>query len=455
MTRHDISRYTADNSRNKPLCRDNRRGIMCSECTEGYSVVFGSDECHTCSNWWLLTSLLYIAMGPIVIFVIYCLRLTLTMGTLNGIILFGQVSNIGLKQTVILTKNHEFLSSSISFLQLSACFPLCFFKGMDEAWKAGLGILFPLYLLVVLCFIIVLARFWTWLSRKVSRHFVQVLVTVVHLSVAGLLAAVTEVAIPVKVYAVDGNRTIWSKGNDTYLTGKHAIVFTVTAFVAGLILIPYIAILLCGTKALKWSQTCNIYIRPALEAIHAPYKVKQQHWFLGQLVFVITLNIVYAANKAHTNPSLDLYIAIMLLLLTIGLAFFSPLKNRIMNLVDMTILFNTTICYFLMFFYKTKYYVQSRVISIVFYTSLDLIIAITIVICIYHILVVTGQLKNVQNVLIKLKNIFSNKFQRKSPLSINSHVIDDPISDNYSNDYREPLLGSQRTCTTTTYSPQH
>ncbi len=428
---------------------------MCSECTEGYSVVFGSDECHTCSNWWLLTSLLYIAMGPIVIFVIYCLRLTLTMGTLNGIILFGQVSNIGLKQTVILTKNHEFLSSSISFLQLSACFPLCFFKGMDEAWKAGLGILFPLYLLVVLCFIIVLARFWTWLSRKVSRHFVQVLVTVVHLSVAGLLTAVTEVAIPVKVYAVDGNRTIWSKGSDTYLTGKHAIVFTVTAFVAGLILIPYIAILLCGTKALKWSQTCNIYIRPALEAIHAPYKVKQQHWFLGQLVFVITLNIVYAANKAHTNPSLDLYIAIMLLLLTIGLAFFSPLKNRIMNLVDMTILFNTTICYFLMFFYKNKYYVQSRVISIVFYTSLDLIIAITIVICIYHILVVTGQLKNVQNVLIKLKNIFSNKFQRKSPLSINSHVIDDPISDNYSNDYREPLLGSQRTCTTTTYSPQH
>ena len=440
---------------NKPLCRDNRQGIMCSECIEGYSVVFGSDECHPCSNWWLLTLLLYIGLGPLVICVIYCLRLTLTMGTLNGIILFGQVSNIGLKQHLILAKSYKFLSSSISFLQLSACFPLCFFDGMDEAWKAGLGILFPLYLLVVLCFIIVLARFWTWLSRKVSRHFVQVLVTVVHLSVAGLLTAVIEVSIPVKVYSMDGNRTIWSKGSDTYLTGKHAIVFTVTVFVAGLILIPYIAILLCGTKSLKWSKTCNIYIRPALEAIHAPYKVKQQHWFLGQLVFVITMYIVYAANKAHFNSSLDLYIAIMLLLLTIGLAFFSPLKNRIMNLVDMTILFNTTILYFLMFFYKNKYYVQSRVIDIVFFTSLDLIIAITIAIFIYHILVVTGQLKIVQNVLTKLKNIFKklcNKFQKKSTLSINCN---DPIPDNHHwSDYREPLLASQRTCTTTTCSLQ-
>uniref|UniRef100_A0A1X7T1U6 Uncharacterized protein n=1 Tax=Amphimedon queenslandica TaxID=400682 RepID=A0A1X7T1U6_AMPQE len=69
-----------------PLCIDNREGLLCSQCPPGYSVVFGSYECKQCSNWWLFTLIIYAVIGPLLIYLLYALKLTLTTGSLNGII---------------------------------------------------------------------------------------------------------------------------------------------------------------------------------------------------------------------------------------------------------------------------------------------------------------------------------------------------------------------------------
>ena len=49
---------TSNSSHTDTLRRPHRRGVLCGECEEGYSVVFGSGDCMKCSNWWLLTILL-------------------------------------------------------------------------------------------------------------------------------------------------------------------------------------------------------------------------------------------------------------------------------------------------------------------------------------------------------------------------------------------------------------
>ena len=77
------------------LCSNNRSGVLCGTCMESYSVVFGSHGCFKCSNKWLWTILLYVVAGPLLIYLLYGLRLILTTGTLNGIIFYAQAANVG------------------------------------------------------------------------------------------------------------------------------------------------------------------------------------------------------------------------------------------------------------------------------------------------------------------------------------------------------------------------
>ena len=76
---------------NKPsnsisLCINNREDPLCSQCSPGYSVVFGSNDCRQCSSWWLLILIAYALAGPLFIYMLYTLKLTLSTGKLNGII---------------------------------------------------------------------------------------------------------------------------------------------------------------------------------------------------------------------------------------------------------------------------------------------------------------------------------------------------------------------------------
>ena len=57
--------------------------------------MFGSTECKICSSdLWPLTSIIYLAAGPLLVFLLYALKLTLTTGTLNGIIIYAQITNV-------------------------------------------------------------------------------------------------------------------------------------------------------------------------------------------------------------------------------------------------------------------------------------------------------------------------------------------------------------------------
>ena len=58
----------------------NRTGTFCSQCAPGYSVVLGSHDCIRCSNWWLLTIIIYIIAGPLLVYLLYAFKLTLTAG---------------------------------------------------------------------------------------------------------------------------------------------------------------------------------------------------------------------------------------------------------------------------------------------------------------------------------------------------------------------------------------
>ena len=246
-----------------PLCPPTKTGPLYSTCTTvngiKYSVVFGSSECKQCSNWWLLTLILYAIAGPLLIYLLFALKLTLTTGTLNGIIFYTQaIAIIDLKISSshhVTTSMYSLTRSFLLMLNLNLGFPLCFYNGMTELWKAGLSLLFPLYLLIIVVVLIILSRYSLRLSNRIADSSVQVLVTVVHLSFISMFIAISNIVTPINIYTNDTSNPVlkvWYRdGTVEYGKGDHLILMILIIVVVGLVLLSYMTILVAGRPLMR------------------------------------------------------------------------------------------------------------------------------------------------------------------------------------------------------------
>ena len=175
------------------ICIDSREGALCSSCAHGYSVVFGSNQCFRCSNWWLFTIAIYAVAGLLLIVFLFSFKLTVSTGTLNGFIFFGNMWNTGPLEILSHQDQNAWATVSgkfISMLNLGLWYPLCFYDGMTEMSKSWLQLVFPVYLLALVALVVVVSRYSMRVSSLVYSCAVPVLVTVVHLSFSGLFLAV-------------------------------------------------------------------------------------------------------------------------------------------------------------------------------------------------------------------------------------------------------------------------
>ena len=280
------------------LCAHNREGPLCSQCAPGYSAVFGSVyHCKQCSNWWLLTLLVYGIAGPLLIYFLYAFNLTLTTGKFNTIIFYAQIINtyipvpytlenegITLKTIYITVRGLLFLIN----LNIVFDVPLCLYDGMTELWKSGIGLMFPVYLLTIVIGLIIISQYSVRLSNRIADSSVQVLVTVAHLSVATLLSSTLDVFTPAYIYTNTSDVPLKVWQNDAtveYGKGGHLILMIVTGVVVGFILITYLTVLLAGRAFMKINKVRE-YLRPIYEAIHAPYIHNKEFFFSSSIIFV-------------------------------------------------------------------------------------------------------------------------------------------------------------------------
>ena len=296
----------SDKNKMISLCQKKRTGVMCGECLKGYSVVFGSGECMECTNWSLFTLGFYIICGPLLIFVLYSLRLTLTAGTLNGLIFFVQATNVGILQALHAFESYhfglsKFLIVFLSLLNFNLGFPLCFFKEMDEVWKTGLCLAFPVYLLVIVIVLIVFSQYSSRLSNRISHSSVQVLITVVHLSVSNLLITIIDVFTPVKLYTNTDNELVWYRnGMIHFHYNQHhlLILMSLSLLVMCIFLTPYLTLLIGGRRLMKLSFG-NKYFRSTYESIHGPYRENRKYMFTSRFILLISMYIIYAILRGH------------------------------------------------------------------------------------------------------------------------------------------------------------
>ena len=339
------------NDKAKSLCLKNRAGVLCSQCTPGYSVVFGSNDCIRCSNRWLLTIIVYGIAGPLLVYLLYAFKLTLTAGKINGIIFYAQVISIGnvmqlytMKDNgfVSLKSYHIFVQGLISLINLTINFnlPLCLYDGMTELWKSGIGLMFPVYLLTIVIGLIIISRYSVRLSNRIADSSVQVLVTVVHLSFTTLLSSTLDVFTPAYIYTntSDAPLKVWQKdGTVEYGKGGHLILMIVTGVVVGSILITYLTVLLAGRPLMKINKVRE-YLRPIYEAVHAPYEHNKEFFFSFSIIlvaFLYLLSYIFIGSN-YSTVGLAIGIPIIGIYFTIS-AFSRPYKEMYVNILNVII----------------------------------------------------------------------------------------------------------------------
>ena len=432
-----------------PLCPPTKTGPLCSTCATvngiKYSVVFGSSECKQCSNWWLLTLILYAVAGPLLIYLLFALKLTLTTGTLNGIIFYAQaIGIIGLKISSlqhVVTLLYSVTRSFLLMLNLNLGFPLCFYNGMTELWKAGLSLLFPLYLLTIVVVLIILSRYSLRLSNRIVHSSVQVLVTVVHLSFTSMFTAISNIVTPINIYTNDTSNPIlkvWFKdGTVEYGKGGHLILMILTIVVVGPVLLSYITILIAGRQLMRVAKLRE-YIRPVYEAIHAPYEHNKEFFFATRLLLLVFLYILYPFFRtSDTYKGCVIVIPIITTYVTIE-AFSKPYRKIWLNVLDLLIMWLYVMVSVTMWYFFTS----NKALFIIPITTIIVTFALVVVVT-FHILWVTKTLKKIKPKLyilqVKMLSFFRRDNHRPQPPRLKTHDLEGSFFDTY-NESREPLL---------------
>ena len=129
-------------------CAFDRYGTLCGACKPNFSLALGGSQClpkYKCSNKYLLLLFVFILAGFALVFFIKILNLTVSQGTINGLIFYANI--VAAKRSIFFPAQHNnfvsFLSVFISWLNLDLGIETCFIKGLDGYWKNGCSLCSP------------------------------------------------------------------------------------------------------------------------------------------------------------------------------------------------------------------------------------------------------------------------------------------------------------------------
>ena len=325
-----------DLTQKDPLCQPGRTGILCGRCKGDLSVVFGSSECRKCSNFWLFTIFFYAAVGILLVLFLFLLNITVSQGTLNGVIFYVNILSVD-ANIIFPLGSRGFLFIWVSLVNLELGFPLCFYDGMDEAAKNALQCIFPVYLLLICVAIIVFTRRFRRIAQLVSSHGIQVLATLIYLSFSKMLRYVIDILSFATLKKESGDQIIWLfDGNFRYFTGSHTVIVIIPAVIT-LFFIAAFTILMLFIKQI---EQYSFKLKPLMDAYAGPFRDRYRFWIGIRLVFLTVICTIFAIFGTD-NPILALLIQLIFLVLFMVLvASLRPFRNKLVNSLDIGFMFD-------------------------------------------------------------------------------------------------------------------
>ena len=361
-------------------CQFERTGILCSQCQHSLSMVFGSSRCMKCTNTYILITIIIIVAGIVLVVLLYLLNLTVTKGTINGIILYANI--ISINESIFLINNNIFvpLKVFISFANLDLGIETCFYDGMDSYAKKYLQLFFPFYLIIIAIFIIIASRYSHRVFQITCSRSLPVLATLFLLSYTGVLRTVLTVLFSYSTitHLPSGHQQIvWSIDASISLFGvKFTILFVLCVLL--FLLLIFFNFTFLFSRFLSRFRIVN-QCTPLLDAYHGSYKGKHYNWVAVNII----LRSCFFALYGFTSK-LRLLISTSILIVFVGFhGYIRPNKNTLVNIQELLLLLNLTILHAVSYFGSG--YVFSLVANIMI--SLALVQFLTIVL--YHFLTYT------------------------------------------------------------------
>ena len=287
-------------------CNYNHSGTLCGGCQPGLSLALGSAQCLPCSNKYLALLLPFALAGPMLVFLIKVLDLTISQGTMNGLIFYANV--VKANEYILLPQGQTNpLTVFIAWLNLDLGIETCFFQGLSSYSKTWLQFAFPFYIWSIVGLIIILAKYSDRVARIMGNNSVPVLATLFLLSYAKLFRTIITALSYTMLYSSQGHKAVWSAdGNVDYLGPKHAPLFAAAVAALLILWLPYTLILFLG----QWLHRCNsrcishmmMKIKPFLDAHYGPLKGKHRYWFGALLLvraIILLISALVPANRTH------------------------------------------------------------------------------------------------------------------------------------------------------------
>ena len=369
-------------------CTYNRSGTLCGQCQPGLSLMLGSNQCGHCSNYYLFLLPLFIIAGIGLIFMLLALNLTVSVGTINGLLFYANI--LKLNEPVLFPNiSIPVLTQFISWLNLDFGFNVCFFHGLDGYWKTWMQFAFPLYIWILIASVIIGCHYSGKLSRLCGNNAVPVLATLILMSFTKIVSNITNVLMISKIKCEDFHWDVWIvDGNIEYLSGKHIPLFVISILflLTGLI---YTIIIFCSQWLQQYggkycSSRFDPYVRlkPFVDSYTGPYKDKYRFW-TGLLLIV---RLIVTAVFAYTTGSLNQVNNYITVLVCIVLLYFvrGKYKDKSNTLLESFYLSNLCFTSLLNAVsdhvgFKIKVYING--------VSIGLSIVVFTVIIIYHVYV--------------------------------------------------------------------
>ena len=286
-------------------CNYNHSGLLCGMCKEGLSLVLGSSQCKECINNYLALLIPFALAGIILLFLLFLLHFTVAAGTLHGLIFYANIVAANHHIFFPHTSNNP-ASIFISWLNLDLGIQTCFYNGSDAYAKTWLEFVFPVYIWVIVGFLVYISHRSVTATKLLGSSPVPVLATLFLLSYAKVLRSIIAALSLTILHYPDTNLVVWINDANVPLAKYIPLVLVALVFFLFLFL-PYTLLLLLGQWLQPKSHYCylswvrNPKLKAILDTYHAPYQPKHRYWIGLLLLLRCALFLVFAFNVSGDN----------------------------------------------------------------------------------------------------------------------------------------------------------
>ena len=329
-----------------PQCALNRTGILCGRCQLGLSLALGSNNCIQCPQFSYLALIIpFAAAGFGLVALLMVLNLTVSIGTINGLIFYASIVKIS-ESTGIFFPNGPVpvLSQFIAWLNLDLGIETCFYPGMTAYAKVWLQFVFPLYIWFIIATIIVLCRYSTWLSNKIGGNVVQVLATLILLSFTKIFRTFAPALTWIELSCNGNSTTVWYvDGNVPYFSPEHYILMA-AAVLFLLLAVPYVLALLFDIVIEKYLTRIMFFRRqwikfkPFVDAYHGPYKDNCRFW--TGLLLLVRMSFTLVSLHLDRFGTLIFITASTTILLSLLVTFEGVYQKKYLNMLECLAILN-------------------------------------------------------------------------------------------------------------------